>query len=179
MRCPQCGFDAVAGAAFCSRCGARLMMPRPESRHEYALIRIMPSWWHFAGSFVLAAVLAAIAIATVFSGRAARPVALTLMALSMLIVALTAAARRSTNWSVTSERLIQRHGFLSQRRLEIELADIRSVEVNRRFVQRLLGTGTVLVSSAASADFLIRLEDVPDPDGIAETIRQARLKRLA
>ncbi len=62
---------------------------------------------------------------------------------------------------------------------EIELADIRSVEVDQRFIQRLLGLGNITVASAASADFLIRLEDISNPDAIAEQLRQARLKRLA
>ncbi len=37
----------------------------------------------------------------------------------------------------------------------------------------------MLVASAASADFLIKLEGVVHPDDIAETLRRARLKRLA
>ena len=43
----------------------------------------------------------------------------------------------------------------------------------------MLGLGNVLVASAASADFMIRLEDVVNPDEVAETLRRARLKRLA
>jgi membrane protein YdbS with pleckstrin-like domain len=46
-------------------------------------------------------------------------------------------------------------------------------------MQRMLGLGDVTIASAASADFAIRLLDVTDPDGIAETVRKARLKRLA
>ncbi len=75
--------------------------------------------------------------------------------------------------------MIERRGFLSQRRREVELADIRSVEVSQSFFQRILGIGDVVVSSAASADFLIRMQNVSDPEGIAETIRRARLRRLA
>jgi len=92
---------------------------------------------------------------------------------------LIAIARRGLSWSLTSERLIERRGILASRRREIELADIRSVEVDRRVLQRLTGLGNVTVASAASADFLVRLEDIPNPDAIAEQLRQARLKRLA
>jgi len=60
-----------------------------------------------------------------------------------------------------------------------ELADIRSVEVDRNFFQKMFSLGDVVVASAASTDFLIRLEAIPEPESIAETIRQARLKRLA
>jgi uncharacterized membrane protein YdbT with pleckstrin-like domain len=101
------------------------------------------------------------------------------MVLGVFVVLRTLIARRSLSWSLTSERLIERRGLFSSNRREIELADIRSVEVDQRFIQRLLGLGNITVASAASADFLIRLEDISNPDAIAEQLRQARLKRLA
>jgi uncharacterized membrane protein YdbT with pleckstrin-like domain len=182
MRCPQCGFEAVSGAAFCSRCGTRMFFPRPESRHEFALNRIMTSWWTYLGSFVAATVLLAMAIAAIASRQAGpegRPIAIALFVLAVLIALAAIVSRRSTSWSITSERLIERRGFLSQMRREVELVDIRSVEVTRTFSQRLFGIGTVVVASAASADYLIRMQNISNPDAIAETIRKARLKRLA
>ncbi len=179
MRCSQCGVEAAAGAAFCSRCGTRLFFPRPESRHEFALSRIMTSWWTYAGSFVTAGVLVAMAAAALVSRQPLRPVSAALFALAVLIVVAAILTRRGIDWSITSERLIERRGLLSQSRREVELVDIRSVEVTRTFAQRLLGIGSVVVSSAASADYLIRMQNVGNPDEIAETIRKARLKRLA
>lgn len=158
------------------------MVPRPESRHEYALSRIMTSWWTYFGSFVAAAVLAVVAAAAMTSrqaGHAGPRIAAGLLALVLLIVVTAIISRRATSWSITSERLIEQRGVLGQTRREVELADIRSVEVSRTFFQRLLGIGNVIVSSAASADYLIRMQNVPNPDEIAETIRKARLKRLA
>jgi uncharacterized membrane protein YdbT with pleckstrin-like domain len=180
MRCPQCGFEAVTGSAFCSRCGTRLFSPRPESRHEFALSRIMTSWWSFFGSFFSAAVLLGLAISALATRHTeGRPIAVGLFVLSVLIVLGTILSRRNTSWSITSERLIERRGLLSQMRREVELVDIRSVEVTRSFSQRLSGIGTIVVSSAASADYLIRMQNVANPDAIAETIRKARLRRLA
>ena len=69
--------------------------------------------------------------------------------------------------------------MLASRRREMELADVRSIEVDRSLGQRLLGLGTVIIASAASAEFLIRMNDVPHPEQLAEMLRQARLKRLA
>ena len=68
---------------------------------------------------------------------------------------------------------------VTKRKREMELADIRSVEVSQRFVQRLIGLGDVTIASAASADYAIRLHDIRSPEPAAETIRLARLKRLA
>ncbi len=60
----------------------------------------------------------------------------------------------------------------------MELIDVRSIEVSRSLLQRLLSLG-VAVASAASAEFLIIMSDIRDPQHIADTVRQARLKRLA
>jgi uncharacterized membrane protein YdbT with pleckstrin-like domain len=158
------------------------MMPRPESRHEFALSRIMTSWWTYLGSFIAATVLAILAGAAMASrqtGKAGPQIAAGMSILVLLIILTAIVSRRGTSWSITSERLIEQRGVLGQSRREVELADIRSVEVNRTFFQRLLGIGSVIIASAASADFLIRMQNVPNPDLIAETIRKARLKRLA
>jgi uncharacterized membrane protein YdbT with pleckstrin-like domain len=156
-----------------------MFFPHPESRHEYALSRIMTSWWSFAGSFVAATVLIGMTVAVMASGHNGGPIAGGLFAIAVLLVLAAILTRRGTSWSITSERLIERRGLLGQTRREVELADIRSVEVSRTLFQRLLGIGTVVVSSAASADYMIRMQNVANPDEIAETVRRARLKRLA
>lgn len=179
MRCAQCGFEAVAGAAFCSRCGTRLMMPRPESKHEYALTRILPSWLHFARELVLTGLIAALGIWRLFAPHGNPRLGLLLLAMAAALLGLASLARHYTSWSLTSERLIERKGLLATHRRELELADIRSVEVDRSVMQRLFGLGNVSVASAASSDYAIVLSSIPDPERVAEILRQARVKRLA
>ncbi len=179
MRCPQCGFEAVQGATFCSRCGTRLFSPRPADQREYALVRILPSWWHFLREIVLAVGLACGGLYILFASQVDFRVGLALVAVAVLIVTLATLHRRYTSWSLTSDRLIERRGLLASHRREMELADVRSIEVDRSLSQRLLGIGNVMIASAASADFMVKLWDVPDPERVAELLRQARLKRLA
>jgi uncharacterized membrane protein YdbT with pleckstrin-like domain len=102
-----------------------------------------------------------------------------LVAGSGVVLGLTNLSRRHISWSLTSDRLIERRGLLANRRREMELADVRSIEVERSLMQRMVGLGNVTVASAASADFLIRLSNIPDPEHVAEMLRRARLKRLA
>ena len=179
MRCPQCGFEAAQGAAFCARCGARLTMPRPEARHEYALTRILPSWWHFAGNLTLVAAIFIVGLFEFGAPQGNKRYGLLLIAAAAAILGLVHLRRRYTTWSLTSDRLIERHGLLASRRREMELADVRSIEVDRSLMQRILGLGNVAIASAASADFMIRMLNIPDPERVAEMLRQARLKRLA
>jgi membrane protein YdbS with pleckstrin-like domain len=179
MRCPQCGFEAAQGAAFCSRCGARLMMPRPEMKREYALTRILPSWWHYGREIALALVLAGGGAYLIIAPHGYERLGTALIAAAVALLGLIGLARRHVTWSLTSDRLIERRGLIASHRREMELADVRSIEVDRSLMQRMLGLGNVAVASAASADFQIRLKDIPDPERVAEILRQARLKRLA
>jgi len=167
------------GAAFCSRCGTRLSAPRPAAQREFALLRVWPSWWEFARPIIMALLVIGAGVFLLFTRRQAWSAVPILWMVGILILILTAIARRRLSWSVTSERLIERRGMLASRERHMELADIRSVEIDRRAWQKLFGLGDVIVASAASAEFSIRLNGVPDPLAIAEKIRQARLKRLA
>ena len=179
MRCPQCGFEALAGATFCSRCGSRLFSPRAATYREYALVRILPSWWHFLGQILAAIGLVACGVFVLFASQVDFRFGLGSIAVAVLIITRAALHRHYTSWSLTSDRLIERKGFLKSHRREMELADVRSIEIDRSFSQRLAGLGHVTIASAASADFMITLADVPNPERVAEMLRQARLKRLA
>jgi uncharacterized membrane protein YdbT with pleckstrin-like domain len=179
MRCPQCGTEAQQGAAFCSRCGTRLYAPKPADVREYMLARVRPSLWYYANSFLVGGALIAAGAYMLWVNHDLWQAGFGLTSVGALIFIAAIATSRAVSWSVTSDRIIERRGILSSRRREMELADIRSVEVNKRFAQRLLGLGDVSIASAASADFTIHLHDISGPDAFAETVRKARLKRLA
>jgi uncharacterized membrane protein YdbT with pleckstrin-like domain len=178
MRCPQCGSEASPGAAFCSRCGTRVVPVRPVAQREYALTRIFPSWWHFIRAILLAVFLTCSGVYILLAVHIDYRVGVGLIGAAVLVMTLATLQRQNTNWSLTSDRLIERRGLVATHRREMELTDVRSIEVDRSFAQRLLGIGDVMIASAASADFIIRLWDVPDPEQVAEMVRQARLKRL-
>jgi uncharacterized membrane protein YdbT with pleckstrin-like domain len=179
MRCPQCGFDALAQSAFCSRCGARLIQPKPDAVREYSLALIRRSYWHYAQAFVVGGLMVAFGVAIILRGPKGATAGLMVMLVGFAVWGLVPLAQRAVSWRLTSDRLIEKRGLLATMRREVELSDIRSIEVNRRLLQRLIGLGDVVVASAASADYLIRMADVRDPDGVADTVRKARLKRLA
>jgi len=179
MRCPQCGNDTEQGAAFCSRCGTRMFAPKPAAVREYALALFRPSLWYYANGFLIAGVFIAFGGRLLYVKFQPPQVGFALIGLGILIIIVTMIRARTVSWSLTSDRLIEKRGLIASRRREMELADIRSVEVTKRVMQRMIGLGDVTIASAASADYAIRLHDIFDPDNAAETIRKARLKRLA
>ena len=183
MRCPQCGKETEQGAAFCSRCGTRMFAPKPAAVREYALALFRPSLWYYANGFLVAGIFIAVGGRLLYvknqPPQIPPQVGFAAIGVGVLIIIVTLIRARTVNWSLTSDRLIEKRGLVASRRREMELADIRSVEVTKRVMQRMIGLGDVTIASAASADYAIRLHDVFDPDNAAETIRKARLKRLA
>jgi membrane protein YdbS with pleckstrin-like domain len=139
----------------------------------------MPSWWHYGRQIFFVLAFTGGGVYLLFTNKAPAPFGAALIGISILMLISVTMARRYTSWSLTSDRLIERRGWLASHRREMELADVRSIEVDRSVGQRMLGLGNVMIASAASADFMIRLWDVPDPERVAEILRQARLKRLA
>ena len=183
MRCPQCGNDTQQGSAFCSRCGTRMFAPKPSAVREYALATFRPSLWYYANGFLIGGVFIVIGGRILYGKFEQTQVPIqagfAVLAFGVLIWIVTIIRSRTVNWSLTSDRLIEKRGLLASRRREMELADIRSVEVSKRVFQRMFGLGDVTIASAASSDYAIRLNDIYDADLAAETIRKARLKRMA
>ncbi len=179
MRCPQCGFDTQQGSAFCSRCGARLFAPRPSAVREYALYTFRPSLWYFANSFVGAGVVIAFGAIVLYQNHDFWQAGFAVIGVGVAMLIIAIIRTRAISWRLTSDRLIEQRGIIARSRREMELGDIRSVEVTQRVMQRALRLGDVTIASAASTDFAIRMHDVASPGAAAETVRQARLKRLA
>ena len=63
--------------------------------------------------------------------------------LGVLTFIVTMIRARTVVWNLTSDRLIEKRGVLASRRREMELADIRSIEVDKRVFQRMMGLGDV------------------------------------
>ena len=160
-----------------------MFAPKPAAVREYALALFRPSLWYYANGFLVAGIFIAVGGRLLY-GKNLPPqiqpqVGFVPIGIGILIIIITMIRARTVNWSLTSDRLIEKRGLVASRRREMELADIRSVEVTKRVMQRMIGLGDVTIASAASADYAIRLHDIFDPDHAAETIRKARLKRLA
>jgi len=152
---------------------------KPASVREYSIALIRRSYWYYAGQIMLGGIFVAAGATLLFRHFQPMDAGFALIVLGILCWAILPIAHRSVSWRITSDRLMEQRGILATARREVELQDIRSIEVTRRLRQRLAGLGDVNVASAASADYMIRMTDVYDPDGVAETVRKARLKRLA
>jgi membrane protein YdbS with pleckstrin-like domain len=72
-------------------------------------------------------------------------------------------ARLTTRYTITQDSVMATRGFLSRRSAEVRIADIRAINVDQTFLDRLTGIGDVSFSSSASTDAEVIFRDVPGP----------------
>jgi uncharacterized membrane protein YdbT with pleckstrin-like domain len=83
---------------------------------------------------------------------------------------------RATALTVTDSELMYERGILSKDRTSVSLQHVRSVNIAQGFVNRILGVGTIQISTAGDEpEFTIA--DMPDPYVIQETIARAQEMR--
>jgi uncharacterized membrane protein YdbT with pleckstrin-like domain len=83
---------------------------------------------------------------------------------------------RATTLTVTDSDLVYEKGIMSKDRTSVALRHIRSVNLTQSFINRLLGVGTIQISTAGDLpEFTIA--DMPDPNLISEAISNAQETR--
>ena len=83
---------------------------------------------------------------------------------------------KGTQLTITSERTRLRKGILSKSITEVWHQDVRNVLLNQTFFQRLLGVGSLGISSAGQAGLEISVSGIPDLNRVKELIDRHRLR---
>lgn len=84
----------------------------------------------------------------------------------------------NTRLTITEKRLTLREGILSKNIHDVFVSDIRSVQIQQTLLQRILGTGTVEVSGAATVEADIKIHGIPNAYEVKECIDKHRKKDL-
>jgi uncharacterized membrane protein YdbT with pleckstrin-like domain len=84
----------------------------------------------------------------------------------------------NTRLTVTANKVTMREGILSKKIHEIFISDIRSVQIDQTLLQRILGTGTLEVSGAATESAEIRIDGIPNAYKVKECIDKHREKDM-
>ena len=119
---------------------------------EDIALDLHPHWEFFLKSGV--ALVAAVVFGVwVLAGITDPPAALEALAGILVLAALvwfgvTYARWATTNFVVTTDRLIYRHGVLSKKGIEIPLERVNTVFFSQRLVERVLGSGDLVIESA-------------------------------
>ena len=81
---------------------------------------------------------------------------------------------KGTQLTITNERTSLRRGILSKSITEVWHQDVRNVQLDQTFFQRLLGVGSLGISSSGQAGLEISVSGIPDPDRVKALIDQHR-----
>lgn len=104
------------------------------------------------------------------------------ISVGLIVAGLGVTARGLLRWLttlhvITNERVIYRAGLLSKTGKEIPHEVINDVAFNQRALERIFGTGDLLIESAGTHG-QSRYQDIPDPEGVQSLIYSAREKRM-
>jgi uncharacterized membrane protein YdbT with pleckstrin-like domain len=81
---------------------------------------------------------------------------------------------KGTTLIVTNEGTTIERGILSKSTNELWHSDVRNVQIQQSFFQRIMNVGTVNISSGGQADIEIIAKGIPDPHKVHSIIEEQR-----
>lgn len=156
INCPECGKEVSTSAKACPSCGYPVAEKTAEAaaqagdvvKSDELLLEVRPSWW---GYFWY------------------------LFFFFLIIPPIIAWYKRSSLvMRIFSRRITIERGVFSKCYQDYVPRDIRSIDVDQSFGQRLAGIGDITISTAATAEASEKITSVPDPKGIRELILAQR-----
>jgi uncharacterized membrane protein YdbT with pleckstrin-like domain len=140
---------------------------------ETVVLDLHPHWWYFVEAVVALVASIAFAIVALVADwpSAVKWVAIALIVASAGWMLVRYTRWRTTNFVVTSDRVIFRHGLFAKAGIEIPLERINSVHFNQSFIERILGAGDLMIESG-SEQGQQRFTDVRNPDTVTNTIHK-------
>ncbi|MGI9054081.1 MAG: PH domain-containing protein [Ilumatobacteraceae bacterium] len=149
-------------------------MPYPKkllNDYETLALDLHPHWWYFAESVLtlLLTVGFGVVAAVMEWASAVKVVALVLIAVAALWVLVTYLTWVTTNFVITSDRVIFRNGIFAKSGIEIPLERVNSVHFDQGIWERIVGAGDLMIESGAR-EGQQRFTDIRNPDRVQNLI---------
>ncbi|MFM2077242.1 MAG: hypothetical protein RJA49_1132, partial [Actinomycetota bacterium] len=141
---------------------------------ETVALDLHPHWWYFAEpAFALAgSIIVGIYALTLDDGTVKdllRWVTIALLIGTGVWLLYRALTWRSTNFVITSQRIIFRQGLVAKRGMEIPLDRVNNVNFSQGIFERMLGAGDLLIESGGE-DGQQRFTDIRNPADVQNLI---------
>jgi hypothetical protein len=163
INCPECGKQVSTEAQTCPGCGYPIAekLAQTESApstggtlpgtHTQVLAEIRASWWGYFWH---------------------------LFFFWLIVPPIIAYSRRaSTVLRIYPQRVTVERGLMSKCYQEFNPNDIRSIDIDQSFFQRLVGIGDLTLSTSATVEAAEELKSIPDPKGVRDLILAQRSTR--
>jgi uncharacterized membrane protein YdbT with pleckstrin-like domain len=153
-------------------------MPYPKkllNDYETVAVDLHPHWWYFAkpvaalvGSIILGILALVFDVGGTF-GDILKWLVLILIVASAIWVVVRYLKWMTTNFVITSDRLIFRAGVLAKMGVEIPLERVNTVHFSQSIFERMTGSGDLVIESGAE-DGQQRFSDIRRPDRVQNLI---------
>ena len=155
--CPDCFSPISKRAAVCPKCGAVLSARRngEDVPEETRCAVYHPSAVNYLGEIIL--------------GIITLPIVIGLFILLVTIIVI-----KCTSYELTTRRIIVRKRLISKHQDEIWIKDMRAVNLQQSFGQRIFGIGDIEIGTAASAGTEIRMAGIANPSKVVQEINSLR-----
>jgi uncharacterized membrane protein YdbT with pleckstrin-like domain len=116
---------------------------------EQVLVDTHPHWWIFAGvvTRLVLAIAIAIGIVVQFDGEVVNYIGIALIAVAVVNLLIVYLKWRTTDFVLTSDRLVTRSGILSRNSREIPLERINDLSCHQSLFERVIHAGDLMVES--------------------------------
>jgi uncharacterized membrane protein YdbT with pleckstrin-like domain len=156
-------------------------MPYPKkllNDYETVALDLHPHWWFYTKALlgVAASIIFAIVVKVVADGNTETAllwVAIAGIAVSVVWLVQRYAVWSTTNFVVTSDRVIYRSGVIRKRGIEIPLERVNNVSSNQGVFERMLGAGDLLIESGGESGQQ-RFTDIKNPARVQNLIHAQR-----
>jgi uncharacterized membrane protein YdbT with pleckstrin-like domain len=158
FNCPECSQPVSTEAHTCPHCGfpiAEKLAQQPATDAEGGaaepvapLAEVRPSWWGYFWYFFF---------------------------FWLIIPPIVAIFRRNAMLlQVFPDRIRLTRGLLSKCYRDYKPRDIRSIDIDQRFLQRIVGVGDLSISTAATSEASEQMKSIPDPQAVRDLILAQR-----
>jgi uncharacterized membrane protein YdbT with pleckstrin-like domain len=139
--------------------------------YEELAVDLHPHWLYFFEAVfgLIAAIVLGIVVVAMDSPSALKWIALILIVGCAVWVVVRYFKWITTNFVITSDRVIFRHGVFAKSGIEIPLERVNSVHFSQSIIERMVGAGDLLIESGSEGGQQ-RFTDVHDPDKIQNLI---------
>jgi len=158
------------------RCPRRYCVPMPYPKrllndYEELAVDLHPHWVYFAepAAALLGSIALGIVVLAVGAASAIKWIVLVLVVAAAVWLLVRYLKWSTTNFVITSDRVIFRHGVFAKSGIEIPLERVNSVHFRQTIFERMLGAGDLLIESGAEGGQQ-RFTDVRHPDKVQNLI---------